>query len=80
MDIAMPGADGSAVCQSINSSFSDPPPILMLTALVGESFVDRSYRAGAVDSAANGICGVNESRRISYINPAGLLMLGYQEG
>lgn len=119
MDIAMPGADGSVVCQSITSSFSDPPPVLMLTALDEDSFVDRSYQAGAVDyiskpinwsvlknrirciigayrarleleslsrqyemildSAANGICGVDENRCISYINPAGLLMLGYQE-
>lgn len=119
MDIAMPGVDGSAVCQTITSSFDDPPPVLMLTALEDESFVDRSYQAGAVDyvrkpinwsvlknriycivgaykarielellsrqyemildAAANGICGVDENRYISYLNPAGRIMLGYKE-
>lgn len=119
MDIDMPGVDGSAVCQTITSSFDDPPPVLMLTALEDESFVDRSYQAGAVDyvrkpinwsvlknriycivgaykvrielellsrqyemildAAANGICGVDENRYISYLNPAGRIMLGYKE-
>jgi diguanylate cyclase (GGDEF)-like protein len=32
-----------------------------------------------LDAAANGICGVDEKRIISYINPAGLAMLGYDE-
>jgi len=30
-----------------------------------------------LDAAANGICGVDEDQKISYINPAGLAMLGY---
>lgn len=32
-----------------------------------------------LDAAANGICGVGENRTISYINPAGLEMIGYTE-
>ncbi len=32
-----------------------------------------------LDAAANGICGVDENRIISYINPAGLSMLGYED-
>jgi diguanylate cyclase (GGDEF)-like protein/PAS domain S-box-containing protein len=119
MDIAMPGADGPAVCQSITSSINNPPPVLMITALDDEAFVDRSFQAGAVDyirkpihwsvlknriryilgshraklelellsrqyemildAAANGICGVDEHKMISYINPAGLTMLGYKQ-
>ncbi len=119
MDIAMPGADGPAICQSITSSLAKAPPILMITALDNETFVDRSFQAGAVDyirkpihwsvlknriryilgshratqelellsrqyemildAAANGICGVDENRIISYINPAGLSMLGYED-
>lgn len=118
MDIAMPGADGPAVCQSITSSLANAPPILMITALDDEAFVDRSFQAGAVDyihkpihwsvlknriryilgshraklelellsrqyemildAAANGICGVDEKQIVSYINPAGLTMLGYE--
>lgn len=119
MDIALPGANGFDICQSITSSSNDSPPVLMLTALEEEHFIDRSYQAGAVDyikkpinwsvlknrirciigsyrtrvelellsrqyemilnAAANGICGVNENRRISYINPAGRVMLGFKE-
>jgi diguanylate cyclase (GGDEF)-like protein/PAS domain S-box-containing protein len=119
MDIAMPGADGPAICQSITSSIVNPPPVLMITALDDEGFVDRSFQAGAVDyikkpihwsvlknriryilgshraklelellsrqyemilaAAANGICGVDENKVISYINPAGLAMLGYED-
>ncbi len=119
MDIAMPGADGPAICQSITSSIDNAPPVLMITALDDEAFVDRSYQAGAVDyirkpihwsvlknriryilgshrakleleflsrqyemildAAANGICGVDEHQIISYINPAGLAMLGYDQ-
>lgn len=30
-----------------------------------------------LDAAANGICGVNSARKINYINPAALRMLGY---
>ncbi len=118
MDIAMPGADGPAICQSIVSSIKNPPPVLMITALDDEAFVDRSFQAGAVDyirkpihwsvlknriryilgshraklelellsrqyemildAAGNGICGVDENQIISYINPAGLAMLGYE--
>jgi len=117
MDIAMPGADGPEICQSITSSLANAPPILMITALDNETFVDRSFQAGAVDyirkpihwsvlknrikyilgshrakqelellsrqyemildAAANGICGVDEHKIITYINPAGLAMLGY---
>lgn len=119
MDVAMPGADGPAVCQSITSSIINAPPVLMITALDDEAFVDRSFQAGAVDyirkpihwsvlknriryilgsdraklelellsgqyemildAAANGICGVDENEMISYINPAGLTMLGYEQ-
>lgn len=119
MDIAMPGADGPTICQSIISSVSNAPPILMITALDDEAFVDRSFQAGAVDyirkpihwsvlknrikyilgshraklelellsrqyemildAAANGICGVDENQIISYINPAALSILGYEE-
>lgn len=31
-----------------------------------------------LDTAGNGICGLNADRRISYINPAALKMLGYE--
>ena len=119
MDIAMPGADGPAICQSIISSVNNAPPVLMITALDNEAFVDRSFQAGAVDyirkpihwsvlknriryilgshraklelellsrqyemildAAANGICGVDDKKIISYINPAGLTMLGYEQ-
>ena len=119
MDIAMPGADGPEICQSITSSLANAPPILMITALDNETFVDRSFQAGAVDyirkpihwsvlknrikyilgshrakqelellssqyemildAAANGICGVDEHQIITYINPTGLAMLGYED-
>lgn len=49
MDIAMPGADGPAICHSITSTVTDAPPVLMITALHDETFVDRSFQAGAVD-------------------------------
>ena len=119
MDIAMPGIDGLSVCEHLKSSLSDPPPVLMITALDDEESVDRSFQAGAVDlirkpiqwsvlrnriryvinafharqeievlsrkyemildAAANGICGVDEHRRITFINPAALKMLGYAQ-
>lgn len=117
LDIAMPGIDGPGVCEHIRSSMTDPPPVLMVTALDDEKSIERSYGAGAVDyirkplrwpvlknriryilgshraklelellsrnyemildAAANGICGVDDQGRISYINPAALKMLGY---
>ncbi len=119
MDIALPGADGPTICQSLNSTLENPPPILMVTAMDDETLVDRSFQAGAVDyihkpihwsvlknriryilgshrakqelallssryemildAAANGICGVDEDQLISYINPAALAMLGYED-
>ena len=33
LDIAMPGIDGPGVCEHIRSSTTDPPPVLMVTAL-----------------------------------------------
>ena len=117
LDIAMPGIDGPGVCEHIRSSTTDPPPVLMVTALDDEQSIERSYGAGAVDyirkplrwpvlknriryilgshraklelellsrnyemildAAANGICGVDDKGKISYINPAALKMLGY---
>jgi len=117
LDIAMPGIDGPGVCEHIRSSMTDPPPVLMVTALDDEKSIERSYSAGAVDyirkplrwpvlknriryilgshrakqelellsrnyemildAAANGICGVDDRGSISYINPAALKMLGY---
>lgn len=119
LDIAMPGIDGPTVCENITTSFANPPPVLMITALDDEATIDRSFGAGAVDyirkpirwpvlknriryilgsyrskieqellsknyemilgAAANGICGVNADKTISYINPAGLKMLEYEE-
>jgi len=116
LDIAMPGIDGPSVCEHVRSSMTDPPPVLMVTALDDEQSVERSYSAGAVDyirkplrwpvlknriryilgahrarqelellsrnyemildSAANGICGVDDKGKVSYINPAALKMLG----
>jgi diguanylate cyclase (GGDEF)-like protein/PAS domain S-box-containing protein len=49
LDIAMPGIDGPAVCEHIRSSMTDPPPVLMVTALDDEKSIERSYGAGAVD-------------------------------
>ncbi|BCO09122.1 hypothetical protein GF1_14980 [Desulfolithobacter dissulfuricans] len=39
--------------------------------------LSRNYEM-ILDAAANGICGVDEDRRISFINPAALTMLGYE--
>lgn len=117
LDIAMPGIDGPGVCEHIRSSMTDPPPVLMVTALDDEKSIERSYGAGAVDyirkplrwpvlknriryilgshrakqelellsrnyemildAAANGICGIDGQGLVSYINPAGMKMLGY---
>lgn len=41
--------------------------------------LSRNYEM-ILSSAANGICGVDGEGRISYINPAGLAMLGYAVG
>ena len=119
MDIAMPGIDGLSVCEHLKSTMSNPPPVLMITALEDEESVDRSFSAGAVDlirkpilwpvlrnriryvinayharleveevtrnyemileSAANGICGVDEEQNISFVNPAALYMLGFEQ-
>jgi diguanylate cyclase (GGDEF)-like protein/PAS domain S-box-containing protein len=49
LDIAMPGIDGPGVCEHIRSSTTDPPPVLMVTALDDEQSIERSYGAGAVD-------------------------------
>ncbi|MDH3346693.1 MAG: diguanylate cyclase [Desulfobulbaceae bacterium] len=119
LDIAMPGLEGPTVCERINTLYSHPPPVLMVTALDNEQVVDRSFGAGAMDyickpihwavlrnrikyileahwarreleemtrnyelildSAANGICGVDGDKLISYINPAALEMLEYSK-
>ena len=39
MDIAMPGIDGLSVCEHLKSSMSNPPPVLMITALEDEESV-----------------------------------------
>lgn len=49
LDIAMPGIDGPEVCEQIRTTMSDPPPVLMVTALDDEKSIERSYAAGAVD-------------------------------
>ncbi len=49
LDIAMPGIDGPTVCENISTSFVNPPPVLMITALDDEDTIDRSFGAGAVD-------------------------------
>ncbi len=67
MDIAMPGADGPAICQSITSSLAKAPPILMITALDNETFVDRSFQAGAVDYIRKPIHWSVLKNRIRYI-------------
>jgi diguanylate cyclase (GGDEF)-like protein/PAS domain S-box-containing protein len=114
----MPGMGGNMVCASIRSLMTQPPPILMVTAIDNEETVDRSFAAGAMDyirkpihwsvlknriryiieasratskldqmkrnyelilyAAANGICQIDEKKRISFMNPAGLDLLGYQ--
>ena len=119
LDIAMPGIDGLSVCEHLKSTMSNPPPVLMITALEDEESVDRSFSAGAVDlirkpilwpvlrnriryvinayharleveevtrnyemileSAANGICGVDKEQNISFVNPAALYMLGFEQ-
>ena len=49
LDIAMPGIDGPGVCEQIRTTMTDPPPVLMVTALDDEKSIERSYGAGAVD-------------------------------
>lgn len=40
--------------------------------------MSRNYEM-ILEAAANGICGVNEHRRISFVNPAALKMLGFEQ-
>ncbi len=119
LDIAMPGLDGFQVCEKINKTIENPPPVLMITSLDDDESVDRAYSAGAIDyirkpmhwavlrnrikyileannaqseleqmsenyemildTAGNGICGMDANKCISYINPAALKMLGYRK-
>ncbi|MGW8161356.1 MAG: response regulator, partial [Desulfobulbales bacterium] len=67
MDIAMPGIDGLAVCEHLNSMLTNPPPVLMITALEDEESVDRSFRAGAVDLVRKPIQWSVLRNRIHYI-------------
>jgi len=40
--------------------------------------ITRNYEM-ILDSAANGICGIDKNQRISFVNPAALKMLGYSQ-
>ena len=67
MDIAMPGIDGLSVCEHLKSLLSNPPPVLMITALDDEDSVDRSFNAGAVDLIRKPIQWSVLRNRIRYI-------------
>ncbi|NOQ47490.1 MAG: diguanylate cyclase, partial [Desulfobulbaceae bacterium] len=41
--------------------------------------LSRNYEL-ILDAAGNGICGIDQDRKISYINPSGRKMLGYEPG
>ena len=45
---------------------------------IEQELLSKNYEM-ILDAAANGICGVNAEGKISYINPAGLKMLEYEE-
>lgn len=67
LDIAMPGIDGPSVCEHIRSSMTDPPPVLMITALDDEKSIERSYGAGAVDYIRKPLRWAVLKNRIRYI-------------
>lgn len=67
MDIAMPGIDGLSVCEHLKFSQSNPPPVLMITALEDEESVDRAFSAGAVDLIRKPIQWSVLRNRIRYI-------------
>jgi len=67
LDIAMPGVDGATVCENINATHSNPPPVLMITALDDEETIDRSFNAGAIDFIRKPIRWPVLKNRIRYI-------------
>ncbi len=68
LDIAMPGIDGPTVCENIATSFVNPPPVLMITAVDDdEATIDRSFSAGAVDYIRKPIRWPVLKNRIRYI-------------
>lgn len=67
LDIAMPGIDGPTVCEYINTSIPNPPPVLMVTAIDDEATIDRSFTAGAIDFIRKPIRWPVLKNRIRYI-------------
>lgn len=67
LDIAMPGVDGATVCENINTTHTNPPPVLMITALDDEETIDRSFNAGAIDFIRKPIRWPVLKNRIRYI-------------
>jgi diguanylate cyclase (GGDEF)-like protein len=49
IDIVMPEIDGIEACRTINEQLTNPPPILMITALDDDISVETAFDAGAVD-------------------------------
>ena len=49
VDIVMPDIDGIEVCRQIHEHYTDPPPVLMITALDDDTSVENAFSAGAID-------------------------------
>jgi PleD family two-component response regulator len=50
MDALMPEMDGFACCETLQATFGDRcPPVLMITALADTASVERAFAVGAVD-------------------------------
>jgi diguanylate cyclase (GGDEF)-like protein len=49
LDIVMPEMNGIEACRTINSQLSNPPPVLMITALDDDVSVESAFEVGAID-------------------------------
>ncbi len=67
LDIAMPGMDGAEVCERINATMEEAPPVLIVTALDDDRTIERAYHAGAVDYIRKPLHWAVLKNRIRYI-------------